>query len=222
MKTSLSQPGDDQATAKQTLRSRMRRTRSALARDAAARAAHAAAGHLLAIPELDDAATVGLYAAFDDELDTQPLADGLRARGIVVAYPRIAPPARGLLFHVVHGADALEPGPFGIAQPSAHAEVVAPDQLAILIVPGLAFDDRGGRLGWGKGYYDITLTQGSRPLCVGYAHACQLVPEVPLASHDVFMDLVITDAGVIRASARARRVRSHPGAHGNGIEEPAS
>lgn len=199
----------------------MRRTRCALSRDAAARAAHAAAGHLLAIPELDDAAVVGLYAAFDDELDTRPLAEGLRARGIAVAYPRIVPPARDLVFHVVPGADALEPGPFGIAQPPAHAAVVRLDQLAILIVPGLAFDDRGGRLGWGKGYYDATLAHDMRPLCVGYGHACQLVPDVPRAGHDVFMDLVITDTGVIRASARARRVRSHPGAHGDRIGEPA-
>lgn len=197
----------------------MRRARSAISRDAAARAAAAAAGHLLGIPELADAAVVGLYAAFDDELDTGAAADGLRARGIAVAYPRIVPHERALVFHVVPGADALEPGPFRIAQPPAGADAVALDQLAILIVPGLAFDQRGGRLGWGKGYYDTTLAHGRRPLCVGYAHACQLVPEVPLAGHDVFMDLVITDAGVIRASARANRVRSDRGAHD--IEEPA-
>jgi 5-formyltetrahydrofolate cyclo-ligase len=207
----------------------MRRARAAISRDAAARAAEAAAGHLLGVPELEGAAVVGLYAAFDDELDTRAAADGLRARGIAVAYPRIVPHERALVFHVVHGADALEPGPFCIGQPSAQAEVVAFDQLAILIVPGLAFDHRGGRLGWGKGYYDTTLAHGlahdpahgRRPLFVGYAHACQLVPEVPLARHDVFMDLVITDAGVIRASERAHRVGSGLGAHGTDIEEPA-
>lgn len=207
----------------------MRRARAAISRDAAVRAAEAAAGHLLGMPELAGAAVVGLYAAFDEELDTRPAAEGLRAHGITVAYPRIVPRERALMFHVVHGADALEPGLFGIAQPPAHAEAVSLDQLAILIVPGLAFDRRGGRLGWGKGYYDTTLTHGLAdglthgrcPLYVGYAHACQLVPEVPLASHDVFMDLVITDAGLIRASARANGVRSGLGAHGIDTEEPA-
>jgi 5-formyltetrahydrofolate cyclo-ligase len=223
MTTSLSQAGDDQANAKQVLRSRMRGARAAISRDAAAQAARMAASHLLGIPELDGVAVVGLYAAFDSELDTRAAADGLHARGVMVAYPRIAPGERVLRFHLVHGSDDLELGPFRIPQPAAHAEVVELDRISILIVPGLAFDQRGGRLGWGKGYYDLTLAQG-HPFCVGYGHAFQLVPEVPRRSHDVSMDLVVTDAGVIRASERAKGLGSESRARGDepSVEKPAS
>lgn len=224
MTTSFSQAGDDQANAKQVLRSRMRRARSAISRDAATRAAHLAASHLLGIAELDGMAVAGLYAAFDSELDTREPADGLRARGITVAYPRITPPERVLRFHLVHGSEELEPGPFRIPQPAAHTEAVDIDRISMLIVPGLAFDERGGRLGWGKGYYDTTLAHDRRPFRVGYAYAFQLVPEVPQHSHDVSMDLVITDAGVIRASERAKRLGSEPRARGDeaSVEKPAS
>ena len=229
--TGLSQTGDEQANAKQALRSRMRLARAAISRDAATHAARLAASHLLGIAELDGMTVAGLYAAFDDELGTREVADALRARGILVAYPRIAPPERVLRFHLVHEQGDLEPGPFRIPQPAAHAEAVGIDRISMLIVPGLAFDEHGGRLGWGKGYYDATLAHDHslrhslqrRPLRVGYAYAFQLVPEVPQRSHDVSMDLVVTDAGVIRASERAQRLGSAPPTRGDevDVEEPA-
>jgi 5-formyltetrahydrofolate cyclo-ligase len=222
--TGLFQTGDDQANAKQALRSRMRRARAAISRDAATHAASMAASHLLGIAELDGMAVAGLYAAFDNELGTQEAADALRARGILVAYPRIAPPERLLRFHLVHEPDDLEPGPFRIPQPAAHAEAVDIERITMLFVPGLAFDARGGRLGWGKGYYDATLAHDRRPFRVGYAYAFQLVPEVPQRSHDVSMDLVVTDAGVIRASERAKRLSEASPARGDDarVEKPAS
>lgn len=201
----------------------MRGERAAISREAAAHAARVAAGHLLDLPELDGMTVAGVYASLDDELGTREAADGLRARGIEVAYPRIAPGEHVLRFHLVHGPDELELGPFGIPQPALHAEAVDLARISMLLVPGLAFDDRGGRVGWGKGYYDATLVQ-SRPLCIGYAYAFQLVPEVPRRSHDVSMDLVVTDAGVIRASERARRLGSAAPPRGGepGDEQPAS
>ena len=224
MTQSLSQTGDDQANAKQVLRSRMRRARAAISRDAAAQAARTAASHLLGIAELDGIAVAGIYAALDEELGTREAAEGLRARGIQVAYPRIALHERVLRFHLVHGPDELEPGPFRIPQPAAHTQAVDLDRISMLIVPGLAFDERGGRLGWGKGYYDATLAHARHSFRVGYAYAFQLVPEVPQRSHDISMDLVVTDAGVIRASERARRPGSEPRTRGDeaGVDEPAS
>lgn len=200
----------------------MRGARSAISHDAAARAARMAAGHLLGLPELEGVDLAGLYAAFGSELGTRDVADGLRARGVALAYPRIEPDERVLRFHIVRDPADLEPGPYGIRQPAADAEAVDLARIALLLVPGLAFDRRGGRLGWGKGYYDATLAH-ARLLRVGYAYAFQLVPDVPRRSHDVSMDLVVTDAGVIRASERARGRALAPRTGGGGtVDEPAS
>lgn len=147
---------------------------------------------------------MGLYAAIGDELRTGALAHALEARGHTLAYPRILPGRRALAFHRVGAPSELEPGPLRIPQPSAHAAAIEIARIEVLVIPGLAFDRRGRRLGWGQGYYDVTLAHGRRPLCIGYAHACQVVDEVPCGDRDVLMDLLITDAGVMRAGDRAR------------------
>jgi 5-formyltetrahydrofolate cyclo-ligase len=192
------------ATAKKLLRARMQRARSAISRDAAARAEQAAAAHLLGIPEIQSAAVVGLYAAIGNELPTSELAAALGARGHTLAYPRIVPGQRALAFHRVGASSELEPGPLRILQPPAQAVAIEIARIEVLVIPGLAFDRRGCRLGRGQGYYDVTLAHGQRPLCIGYAYACQVVDKVPCSDHDVLMDILITDAGVVRASARAR------------------
>lgn len=194
------------ANAKEQLRSRMRQTRSAIPQDELLRAGQAASGHALGLPELQRAGVVGLYAAIATELRTAELGAALAARGIRLAYPRIVPDQRVLRFHRIASPAELVAGAMRIPQPPAHAEPIALDHIDVLIVPGLAFDQRGGRLGWGKGYYDATLMTcgGPRPLCVGYAHDCQVVNEVPRGSHDVLMDILVTDAGIVRTSARAK------------------
>lgn len=181
----------------------MQRARSALSRDAALRAEQVAVSHLLGIPELQSTAVIGLYAAIGNELRTSRLAAALRARGHVLVYPRIIPGQRALVFHRVDTPSELVPGPMRIPQPPVHAEPIALRDITMLVVPGLAFDHQGGRLGWGQGYYDLTLGHHDRPLCIGYAYACQLVDDVPRSDHDVLMDILITDAGVVHASNRA-------------------
>lgn len=203
MKPSFSPSGDDIASAKKLLRRRMQRARSALSREVAVRAEQAAASHMLGIPELQSTTAVGLYAAIGDELRTSGLAAALRAHGHILAYPRIIPGQRALVFHRVDAPSELVPGPMRIPQPPVHAETIALADISMLVVPGLAFDRQGGRLGWGQGYYDVTLAHRARPLCIGYAFACQLVDDVPRSDHDVLMDILITDAGVVRVSNRA-------------------
>ena len=194
------------ASAKEQLRSQMRQIRSAIPQDEWLRAEQAASGQVLGLPELQTAGVVGLYAAIATELRTAALADALTARGIRLAYPRIVPGQRVLRFHRVASPADLVPGPLRIPQPPAHAAPMALDRIDLLIVPGLAFDRQGGRMGWGMGYYDASLmTSGDRrPLCVGYAHESQVVNDVPRGSQDVLMDILVTDAGIVRIDARAK------------------
>jgi len=79
-----------------------------------------------------------------------------------------------------------------------------PEELDLVMVPGVAFDRRGGRMGHGKGYYD-KLLQHARPdtPLVALAFECQLFPEVPVAPHDIFMDKIISEAAVYQGRGRA-------------------
>lgn len=145
---------------------------------------------------------MGLYAAVDNELCPRPAALELLDRGIGLAYPRVLPGQRALSFHLVDHPDALVRGTFGIPEPPSGTQAIALDDIGLFLVPGIAFDRRGHRLGWGRGHYDATLAQ-STATRIGFAHALQLVELVPSTSRDLAMDIVITDTGIIHTGARA-------------------
>jgi 5-formyltetrahydrofolate cyclo-ligase len=133
------------------------------------------------------------YWPLGDELDCRPGLEALRAAGAVVALPVVAGQGQVLIFRQWSPGDALEPGPFGTAHPTLRAPLVAPH---ILLLPLIAFDKTGQRLGYGAGYYDRTigaLRQNSQIVTIGIAYDEQEVDEVPADSHDQRMDAVITD-----------------------------
>ncbi len=164
--------------------------------DHAATAAERAAERLLSLERVRTATAVALYAAVRGELDTRPVATALLARDVTLAYPRVVPGQRELVFHEVTDPATLVPCSFGIPEPAEDAPAIAPGDLDVIVIPGLAFDTSGGRLGWGRGYYDATLAPAPGPLHVGYAYDAQLVEIVPTSRGDVPMDCVITESGV--------------------------
>ena len=140
------------------------------------------------IDALLPAGTVALYAAKSTEVDLAGLDADLRARGVRVVYPRVVPGQRVL--ELAEGN--LAPGTFGLREPTGAA--VPLDEIAAFVVPGIAFDREGGRLGWGGGYYDATLAL-ARPDArrIGVAYDCQLVERIPRDAHDIKLDLVVTE-----------------------------
>jgi 5-formyltetrahydrofolate cyclo-ligase len=152
----------------------------------------ARAGALL-IDRLPAPATVAIYAPKGTEVETRPLDEALRAGGYTVVYPRVIDEARVLAFHPVV-VDALVPGRFGLREPPTDAPAVALDAISAFVVPGLAFDRGGGRVGWGRGYYDATLTLAAGALRIGLAFECQLTERVPRESHDALLHEIITEA----------------------------
>jgi 5-formyltetrahydrofolate cyclo-ligase len=135
---------------------------------------------------------VGGYHALPEEADPASLLKALVARRCHIAFPRIAGKGGPLEFHLVPDGEVLRPGPYGIAEPLAHWPKVTPD---ILLVPLLAFDDRGHRLGYGGGFYDRTLAQ-LRIRAIGVAYAGQEVAALPDESHDIALDGVLTEQGL--------------------------
>lgn len=182
------------AQAKRELRRRLAERRRAVAPAEAAAAAETCAGHLLGRAELRGAPCVALYAALPDELPTRPLFEGLVALGI----PRLLPrrlPGGGLGFARVERWAELVPGPHGIPEPPSSAPPASPGTAAWIVVPGLAFDAAGWRLGRGGGVYDRALARLAGPRCVGLGYAFQLVERVPRDSHDRPVDAIVTERG---------------------------
>jgi 5-formyltetrahydrofolate cyclo-ligase len=189
--------------AKVELRRTMRERRVALPAADAARLAARAAVHLAALPALAAARVVALYAPVRGEIDTAPIAQALRARGLMLCYPRVVPAHRHLHFHAVADERALCPSPgLGIPEPPADLPRVAAHEIDLFVVPGLAFDRAGERLGWGRGYYDTTLAAAPEAFRVGYAYDFQLVPAVPVSADDERVDVLVTETGAHVTAAR--------------------
>ena len=182
---------------KEELRRQAREARDAIPSERRARAADSAAGHLFGLPGLATARRVAMFAAVGSELDPAGAVLRLRARGVEIAYPRVIRGPRRLDFHLVTGDGELAPGAFGIPEPSPHAPVAPVHSIDAFVVPGLAFDSAGGRVGWGRGYYDRTLAAAPERLRIGYCFDCQLVGQVPLEPCDLPMHLVVTESGVL-------------------------
>jgi 5-formyltetrahydrofolate cyclo-ligase len=186
-------PGDVQQ-AKRALRRRLVARRRALTPAQAEGAARACTAHLLALPELRRAPRIALYAALPDELPTRPLFDALQEREVPCLLPRMK--ADGSLdFALAAGWDALQPGRYGVLEPSPAQEPVSPGPGDVVLVPGVAFDRAGFRLGRGAGVYDRTLEQLRGVRVIGLAFAFQVVDAVPHDSHDQPVDAIVTEEG---------------------------
>ena len=144
------------------------------------------------------AAVVSGFWPLKDEIDIRPLLLILHDRGHPIVLP--VTPKRGLplSFRLWRPGDIMVAERFGTMRPPGEEERL-PD---FLLVPLLAFDRRGGRLGYGAGYYDRTLTALSPHLALGCAYASQEVPKVPTGPTDVRLDAVATEREVILCSSR--------------------
>jgi 5-formyltetrahydrofolate cyclo-ligase len=135
---------------------------------------------------------VGGYHAMPDEADPSLLLARLVEMGAHVAFPRVAAKGMPLEFHLVPDGEVLAPGHYGIPEPMAHWPAVKP---ALLLVPLLAFDVSGHRLGYGGGFYDRTLEALNVP-AIGIAYAGQEVPAIPAEPHDRRLDMILTEYGL--------------------------
>ena len=172
------------------------KTARAAAKLAAPEAAARLAERFLNDVPLADGDVVGGYWPIGDEIDVLPLLAALHAGGRALALPTVEGPGRPLTFRAWRPGDAMAAGAHGIAAPLPSAEIRVPD---LLIVPLLAFDRRGWRLGYGAGYYDRTLeacaAAGRACRAVGVAYAAQEAPAVPHDGGDVRLDGLVTEAG---------------------------
>lgn len=197
---------------KPELRARLRALRAALAPDEVDRASAQVCRALVSLPEFTEATTIGLYWPTRGELDPNGVLAHPASRGVTFAWPCSNPDDRSMSFHSY--PDGLQTeigdpgaqraitktmiaGAYGILEPSG-AEI-APEQLDLIVLPGLGFDRQGRRLGYGGGFYDRFLARvGARVTTVGVGFDGQLLAGLPADPHDQPVHMVVTPSELVR------------------------
>lgn len=180
---------------KSALRAQLRKVRAALDPATLDRAGDAVAARVLALPELQSVRAAGVYLAVRKEIPTGALVQQLRARGVTVAVPRVVGGDATMELRVY--GEPLTKDVLGI--PTSDGPSIA--QVDVLLCPGLAFDGRGGRLGYGGGTFDRWLAAHPRTLAIGVCIDEAIVPELPRETHDHPMAMVVTPTRTLRPSA---------------------
>ena len=144
-----------------------------------------------------DAPVILFFAPLPDEPDVWPLLETVMACGKVIALPRFSSAAEGYRAAEIRNlATDVIPGQFGAREPAAHCPEVPLNRLDLTLVPGVAFDARGARLGRGKGFFDRLLALVRGRTC-GVAFEEQLVEAVPLEPHDIRLHCILTPLRLI-------------------------
>ncbi|NTW69367.1 MAG: 5-formyltetrahydrofolate cyclo-ligase [Chlorobiaceae bacterium] len=191
----------DIAAKKRALRAFMTARRGELSDESRRIMSEAVAARVLSLPEVIDARLIALYIPIPaySEVSTLPLLDAFTLQGKRIAVPVVQ--EQDLCSAVYRKGESLKAAAFGQPEPS---EVVKADEqiLDVVLLPLLAFDRRGYRLGYGKGFYDRYLyrlaQEGIRPFCIGVAFSLQLIDALPLEPWDEPLDCVVHEKGVFR------------------------
>lgn len=178
------------------LRKRMRGLRRTLPASACAERSSRIVERLSSLDALARATSVALFWPIEErhEVDLRALDARLRERGVRVAYPAVDPETHAMTFRFVKDASSMVEQGFGFCEPSRDSSEAAPGALDAIVVPALAVDPTGQRLGYGVGYYDRTLPAFSPPaVTVAVAFDFQLLAELPVTAGDVPVSWVVTD-----------------------------
>jgi 5-formyltetrahydrofolate cyclo-ligase len=184
------------ALTKAELRATYLERRRALSPETAAAWSAEAVARLRGLAEMADASAYLLYlSSVGNELDTLRLAEELLREGRTVLVP-VSRRDRTLLWSRIEALSEVAPTRFGILEPKAEfLRPTEPPAGSVAVVPGIAFTRQGARIGFGAGYYDRFLA-GFAGAKLGLAYEMQIVEAIPVEPHDVFMDAVVTEAGV--------------------------
>lgn len=180
---------------KRSIRIASRKRLAALSGDERSRRSRKIAAKLLKHPVFKDSSCVCFYVSLPSEVETESLIDAALKRGKKVLVPLADLENKALELYRITGRSRLEAGPFGIREPRASKRHLAdPSDCDLVIVPGIAFDRSGRRIGRGLGFYDRLLVR-VRPdaFKLGLAFRFQVVPKIPAESHDIRLDAVLTD-----------------------------
>jgi 5-formyltetrahydrofolate cyclo-ligase len=188
---------DRTLVSKNALRRRTAAARDALSPQEIEAKSRAIMDRLFVLEAFDAARVVALFASFRSEVRTGPMIAAALEEGKWVCLPRVTRGKRLRFYLVTDLARDLEPGCWGIPEPPTSLSQADPARVEAVVVPGLAFDPRGYRAGYGGGCYDRALRELPRAARIGLAFDCQLVERVPEAAHDLPVQWIITESQTI-------------------------
>jgi len=182
-----------------TLRTKILAARDSLSAEERQRKSRAITKRLLTLPKFAAARSVFAYVSFRSEVETLPLIAHCLNRGVNTSVPLTLPAEHRLLAYAITDPTRdLTPGYCSIPEPVQTLPLVDPASIEVVVMPGSVFDLRGGRLGYGGGFYDRFL-QAAAPqaLRIGLAYDLQVIEAVPLENHDQPLDYLITETRTI-------------------------
>ncbi|WP_292517665.1 5-formyltetrahydrofolate cyclo-ligase [Methanoculleus sp.] len=142
--------------------------------------------------------TVMVYVAKAPEVETGDLIAELNHRGVRVVVPIIERETCSLRLSYLPDPAVLVPSTFNVPEPIGHELPARPEDVEAVVIPMLAFDAEGNRLGYGAGYYDRFLCRYPHPQKIGIAFSCQQMESIPADDNDVKMDCIVTEKRIIR------------------------
>lgn len=174
---------------KNNLRRRIKQTRNAIPENKRQAYSEKITQSLKNLDAFKNAKSILAFASFGSEISTSQLIEGMLVQGKRVYLPKVS--KNGVLtIHPIDSASELKTSAYGIPEPTSERCEI--HTLDLIITPGLAFDNRGYRLGYGMGYYDRLLTN-IQGLKLALAFECQRVAEVPVEKHDQILDYLLTE-----------------------------
>ena len=157
--------------------------------------------NILTLEHLKNNQSFFTYVSFRSEVETFTLIQALLKMGKTVSVPITRVQEKRLDAIRITDPDAdLEPGYCAIPEPKeslCRTQQLQPSEVDVIFLPGSVFDERGGRFGYGGGYYDRFLSANPKAIRIGLAFEMQIVPKAPLQAHDEILDLVITEKRII-------------------------
>ena len=151
--------------------------------------------HLMNV--ISDGETVMVFTSKEKEVNTRPLIMALFGQGNPVVVPIIVKEDYSLRLSYLRDFSVLVPSTFGVPEPIGSEIPAAADDIDTIILPMLGFDRKGGRIGYGAGYYDRFLSKNPGLRKIGIAFACQEVDNLPVDENDIRMDAIITEDGMV-------------------------
>lgn len=185
---------------KRSLRQQILARRRALTPEQWLESSRLAQRRLLSLEQFIQADCIALYAPAHNETDTAGILEAAFSAGKRVLYPAVC--GERMVFRQVEGLRSLTQGSFGILEPCPTGIDHHADEADLIVVPGVAFDLSGHRIGYGKGYYDRFLQHpGRKAHLVGLCHDFQLIEgAIPAEGHDVRMEIIVTDLCIVHVA----------------------